>query len=157
MKKFNNIRHFREFKGYSQKYVAVKLGKSQAALSKIENGSIYVSDDIIEQLSEILEAAKEKLYSNEQLILDCNNGTSYGGSFNGEFFLKTEKELLPSLNSMTTILINQLSQNEKLLHEVESNQKQIKQQLNVLLKVMSDKITYLCIFFADLFNLYCLN
>ena len=139
MKQFNNIRHFREFKGYSQKYVAGKLGKSQATLSKIENGSIHVSDDIIEQLSKILEVAKEKLYSNEQLILDCNNSAPYGRSFNGEFFLKTEKELLPSLNSMTTILINQLSQNKKLLHEVELNQEQVKQQLNMLLKVLTDK------------------
>lgn len=30
----NNIRHIREFKGYSQKYIAKRLGKSQAAISK---------------------------------------------------------------------------------------------------------------------------
>jgi transcriptional regulator with XRE-family HTH domain len=116
MEKINNIKYVREFKGYSQKYVAKKLGKSQPALSKIENGYTLLSDELIEQLSKILETEKEKLYSEGQ----------------------TEKEL-PPLNNMATNLINQLSENKKLLHKVELNQQQLRGQLSTLLSVLTNK------------------
>ena len=86
MKTNNNIRHFRQFKGYSQKYIASRLGKSQPALSKIENGSTQVSDDVIEQLSKILEVQKEKLFSNEELIIDYDKAIANRKPFNGKNF-----------------------------------------------------------------------
>ena len=112
--KSNNIRLFREIKGYSQEYVAGRLGKSQAALSKIENGYIHISDNFIEQISKILEVPKEKLFEDE-------------------------KELLQPLNGMATGLLNELSENKKLLHEVELNQERLQQQLNLLLSKLIGK------------------
>ena len=56
----NNIRHIREFKGYSQKYIAKRLGKSQAAISKIENGNTHLSDKAIEQLCKIFGSNKRR-------------------------------------------------------------------------------------------------
>jgi transcriptional regulator with XRE-family HTH domain len=44
-------RHFPEFRGYWQKYMAKQLGKIQAAYSKIENGTTHLSDQMIEKLS----------------------------------------------------------------------------------------------------------
>lgn len=106
--KNNNIRLFRKIKGYSQEYVAKRLGKSQAALSKIENGNTHLSDDIIEQISEVLEVPKEKLSEDEN-------------------------DLLQPLNGMATDLLNELSEIKKLLREVELNQEKLQQQLNLLL------------------------
>lgn len=144
MKTNNNIRQFRQFKGYSQKYVASRLGKSQPALSKIENGSSQVSGDVIERLSKILKVSKEKLFSKEELIMDYNKAIPDGGTFNGKNFFNSEKELLPPLNNMATTLFNQLSENKKLLHEVELNQEQLQQQLNLIIEVLIDKkIDYL--------------
>jgi transcriptional regulator with XRE-family HTH domain len=114
MKKKNNIRLFREIKGYSQEYVANLLGKSQAAFSKIENGKTHISDNIIEQISRILDVPREKLFENEN-------------------------DLLQPLNDMANTLINGLSENKKLLSEVELNQEKLQQQLNRLLSKLIEK------------------
>jgi len=95
-------------KGYSQKYVASQLGKSQATLSKIENGYTSVSEKTAEQLSEILEVKKEKIFEDET-------------------------QFLQHLNEAGDDLLNQLSENEKLLHDVELNQKKILEKLDVFL------------------------
>ena len=110
--KNNNIRHFREFKGYSQEYVGHLLGKSQAALSKMENGYISISDGTINQLCKILEVSKEKLFEDESILLQ-------------------------SLNDMAIIMSYQLSENKKLLLEVDLNQEKIQKQINSLLKKVS--------------------
>ncbi len=96
MKNFNNIKHFRAFPGYSQKYVANRLGISQAALSKIENGSTHLSDDKMEQLSKILEVPKEMLYSKLELIMDCKKGAQEDNTINGKNFSEDNNELLYS-------------------------------------------------------------
>ncbi|HEY5463394.1 MAG TPA: helix-turn-helix transcriptional regulator [Hanamia sp.] len=106
--KNNNIRHIREFKGYSQKYIAKRLGKSQPLISKIENGNTHLSDDEIEQLCKILEVAKEEIFDEET-----------GGA--------------KSLKNMITHLLDQFAENKKLLHDVEVNQKKLQQQLKLLL------------------------
>ena len=49
------IRHFREVKNYSQKYVAAKMGISQNAYSKIENNITQLTVHHIKDLSKILE------------------------------------------------------------------------------------------------------
>ncbi len=117
-----NIKHIREFKGYSQKYVAKKLGKSQAAISKIENGQTSLTDKLIEQLSKILETEKERL-CDESLVM---NG-------------KKTKKKLPSSNNKMYALLDQLIENKKLLHEVEVNQKKLHRKISKLVAVLIDK------------------
>lgn len=132
MKHFNNIRHFREFRGYSQQYVANRLKKSQAAFSKLENGYTHLSDDTIEQLTKILGVPKEKIYNDEKLIPGER-------IINGENFLATEKDLSEPLNNLTATLFNQLSENKKLLRAIELNQKKLQQQLDLLLSKLIAK------------------
>ena len=103
----NNLRHIRESKGYSQKYVAKRLGKSQAAISKIENGCSQLSGKAIEQLCQILQVSKEEI-------------------------LNKEIEGSKSLNDLINRLFNQFGENEKLLHEVELNQKKLQTELKLL-------------------------
>ena len=114
MNQLNNIRLLREFRGYSQGYVAKLLGKSQASLSKIENGSIHLSDDVIEKISKLLEVPKEKIFEDE-------------------------KDLLQPLNGMATNLLNELSENKKLLRDVELNQEKLQQKLDLLLSKLIEK------------------
>lgn len=49
------IKHYRELKNYSQKYVASKMGISQNAYSKIENNITQLTVHHIKELSKILE------------------------------------------------------------------------------------------------------
>ena len=49
------IKHYREVKNYSQKYVASKMGISQNAYSKIENNITQLTVHHIKELSKILE------------------------------------------------------------------------------------------------------
>lgn len=49
------IKHYRELKNYSQKYVASKMGISQNAYSKIENNITQLTVHHIKDLSRILE------------------------------------------------------------------------------------------------------
>lgn len=114
MKLLNNIRLVREIKGYSQEYVANQLGKSQAALSKIENGQTHLSDDMIEKLSRILKVPIEKLFDDE-------------------------KGLFQPLNGIATDLLNQLSVNKKLIQDIELNQDKLQTKLNLLLSKLIEK------------------
>jgi transcriptional regulator with XRE-family HTH domain len=49
------IKKYREMRNYSQKYVATKMGMSQNAYSKIENGITQLTVHHIKELSRILE------------------------------------------------------------------------------------------------------
>lgn len=49
------IRHYRELKNYSQKWVASQMGISQNAYSKIENNITQLTVHHVRQLSRILE------------------------------------------------------------------------------------------------------
>ncbi len=49
------IKHYREMKNYSQKYVAGKMGISQNAYSKIENNITQLTVHHLKDLSNILE------------------------------------------------------------------------------------------------------
>jgi transcriptional regulator with XRE-family HTH domain len=109
--KNNNLRHIRENKGYSQKYIAKRLGKSQAAISKIENGHIHLCEDAIEKLCKILEVSNEEIF---------------------DWKIETSK----SLNDIISDLFNQFTENKKLLYQVELNQKRLQQQLDFLLSML---------------------
>jgi transcriptional regulator with XRE-family HTH domain len=51
------IRQFREMRNYSQEYIAGKMGISQNAYSKIENGITQLTVSHIRQISAILEVS----------------------------------------------------------------------------------------------------
>ena len=100
-----NLRHLRESKGFSQSYIALKLGKSQSTLSKIENGYICVTEKVAVQLSEILQVTMARLFSEE-------------------------KDSIQSVKSDD--LANLLFENRKLLVEVQLNQKTILEKFNIV-------------------------
>ena len=59
------IRHYREMKNYSQKYVSAKMGISQNAYSKIENNLTQLTVHHVKQLSEILQVPMSDLLKDE--------------------------------------------------------------------------------------------
>jgi transcriptional regulator with XRE-family HTH domain len=57
------IRAFRKLKGFTQEQLAMKLGISVSVLGEIERGNRVPSDELIDQISVILNIAKEDLTS----------------------------------------------------------------------------------------------
>lgn len=55
MKIGNRIKKLREFKNYTQEWMALQLGLSQPAYSKIEKGDVSISVDKLIAIAEILE------------------------------------------------------------------------------------------------------
>ncbi len=52
---YNNIKKYRELKGYTQQYVAEKLGITQKQYSNLESGFSSISIDRFYEIAEILE------------------------------------------------------------------------------------------------------
>ncbi len=132
MKRFNNIRHCREFRGYSQKYIAKQLEKSQAAYSKIENGTTHLSEPMVEKLSEILLVPKEILYSDTEITMDFSKINSIGDAFNQEAIYQANNNLLHSLIGITTNMFSDIADNKKTLQQLKLNQKKLQKRLNSL-------------------------
>lgn len=57
------IRAFRKLKGFTQEQLASKLGVSVSVLGEIERGNRIPSEDLINQISLVLNIAKEDLHS----------------------------------------------------------------------------------------------
>ncbi len=55
------LRKLRIEKGYSQEYMAAKLGLSQSAYSKIERGKTKLTIERLESLTEALEASVDEV------------------------------------------------------------------------------------------------
>ena len=68
------MRKFREFRNYSQEYVAEKLGITQNAYSRIETNQTKVTTDRLRQLAEILDIPVSDLISDVEPEINCSNG-----------------------------------------------------------------------------------
>ncbi len=66
------IRQIRELKGYSQEYLADKLGISQRAYSKIERAEIKINWDKIQDIASIFEMEPQDIVSFDDNIVFNN-------------------------------------------------------------------------------------
>jgi transcriptional regulator with XRE-family HTH domain len=73
------IRQIRELKGYSQEYIASKLGVSQRAFSKIETNETKVDWQKITKIAEILEIEPLDIVSfDDNLVFNnCNQSGKF--------------------------------------------------------------------------------
>jgi transcriptional regulator with XRE-family HTH domain len=69
----NTIKQFREFRNYSQDFIAKKMGISQNAYSKIENNITQLTVTHIKQLSKILDISIPDLLQDEYEIRKPNS------------------------------------------------------------------------------------
>jgi transcriptional regulator with XRE-family HTH domain len=79
-----NLKKLREFRNYSQEFMAGELGKSQNAYSQMETGKTKIKEEEIIKLAAILEVTPTELMSDEPIVIKINNTkVENGGIFNG--------------------------------------------------------------------------
>ena len=83
-----NIRKFREKKGFSQEYVAEKLGINQSTYGKLERdmsnitlGRLFKIADVLEEdITTLLDIGKKNIFTNQ-----TNQGNGYVETINNDF------------------------------------------------------------------------
>jgi transcriptional regulator with XRE-family HTH domain len=70
------LRIFREFRNYSQEYVAEKLGITQNAYSRIETNQTKITAERLRMLSEILDIPVTYLISDAEPEINCSMGAT---------------------------------------------------------------------------------
>jgi len=110
------IRKYREALDYSQEFMASKLGISQPAFAKIENGTTKVNIEKLLNIAKILNVEPYKLLEDSKTINQINNDYAYG-------FV----ENLYQDNKETT---------QKLLNQFESENKRLSIENERLLKLV---------------------
>jgi len=71
-----NIRNKREYRNYTQEYLAFKLNISQNAYSKIELGYTKITVERLFQIAEVLEFDVTELINPAELIPALSTGTN---------------------------------------------------------------------------------
>ena len=71
-----NIRHKREYRNYTQEYLALKLSISQNAYSKIELGYTKITVERLFQIAEVLEFDVAELLQPINLKTSLSTGTN---------------------------------------------------------------------------------
>jgi transcriptional regulator with XRE-family HTH domain len=98
----HNLKKLREFRNYSQDFVASKLGKEQNTYSRMERGETKIKEEDIIKLAELLEVTTTQLMSDEPVVIKISNTkVENGGIFNGNlqnlyYEQKVEIEFLKS-------------------------------------------------------------
>ncbi|MGC6403408.1 MAG: helix-turn-helix transcriptional regulator [Flavobacteriaceae bacterium] len=85
----HKIKKIREFKGYSQEYVAGKLALSQRAYSKIESGETRLHWERVLNISNILEIEPQDLIDFDETMIF--NNCSQSGKLNTVYNVISEE------------------------------------------------------------------
>ena len=74
------VRQIRELKGYSQEYIASKMGVSQRAYSKMENNETRLDSNKISRIAEIFEIELDTLlnFDSKNVFNQKNNNIANG-------------------------------------------------------------------------------
>ena len=67
------IKRLREFRNYTQQYMADKLELSQNAYCKIENGTVKLTTDRLEAIAGILDVPVESILNSEKQVFNLEN------------------------------------------------------------------------------------
>lgn len=83
------IKTIRELRGFSQEYMADKLGIAQNTYSKIETGQTNLKIDTLIKLAEILGVSPMDIVSNQPAIInfESNHGTKQGIAHVEHFYI----------------------------------------------------------------------
>lgn len=103
------IRMVRELRGYSQDYVAEKLGIAQNSYSKIEANHTKLSADMLQKIAIVLEISPMDIMSQQPAIINLqpNQGTQQAFGY-VETFVSSQKELVAQLIEAKDAEINRL-------------------------------------------------
>jgi transcriptional regulator with XRE-family HTH domain len=123
------IRKLRDNLGYSQEYVAAKLGIAQNTYSKIETGQSPLTIERAKKLAELFEVEPDFFFSDQEIgVVNHNNGNDYKLIFNPETYIDNQKELLE------LIIKDKDDQIAYLKEELEKTRKQLKEFFDQLTK-----------------------
>jgi transcriptional regulator with XRE-family HTH domain len=127
------LKIFRDANNYTQDYVASILGISQPAYSKVESGSIKISEEAAEKLADLYNVDKETFLTEQQAVVNYNIGLHSKGIVNSENYYETGKELLQALTDKADTLLAQIGEQQKQLQ-------QERNQLYELLNKLAEKL-----------------
>ena len=113
------IKKLREFRNFTQQYLADKLDISQNAYSKIENGTTKLTIDRLEQIAKLLDVPVESVLSNEKQVLNVENNTINKFYAHIENLHEENKEILQQQVEFLQ------QQNEKLIKTIEELTKKL--------------------------------
>jgi len=123
------LRKLRDNLGYSQDYVASRLGIAQNTYSKIENGQSPLTIERAKKLAEVFEVEPDFFFSDQEIgVVNHNNGNDYKFIFNPETYIDNQKELLE------LIIKEKDNQIAYLKEELENSRKQLKEFFDQLTK-----------------------
>ncbi|HUM50371.1 MAG TPA: helix-turn-helix transcriptional regulator [Chitinophagales bacterium] len=112
------IKKLREFRNFTQQYLADKLDISQNAYSKIENGTTKLTIDRLEQIAKLLDVPVESVLSNEKQVFNVENHAKFYAHI--ENLHEESKEILQQQIELQKQQIDFLQQqNEKLIKTIE--------------------------------------
>ncbi|MDR0803249.1 helix-turn-helix transcriptional regulator [Fluviicola sp.] len=98
----HKIRGVRKMKDLSQDYLAIKLGTSQSAVSKIENNETMISYETLLDISKGLDSSINEILNFESSTIYNSNNNQSGGfsganntyyTFNAEEISRRNKEI----------------------------------------------------------------
>jgi transcriptional regulator with XRE-family HTH domain len=113
------IKRIREYKNFTQQYMADKLELSPNAYYKIENGATKLTTDRLEEIAAILDIPTESILSSEKQVfnLENNNIEKFYGYIENlheenkeifqqqvEFFQQQNEKLLKAIEALTNKL-----------------------------------------------------
>jgi len=111
------IRLIRQIKGLNQENVALELGISQRAFSKIERGDTQLSVGMLIKLSNLFNMKPEEILTfNTQVIIQTNSSINKQTHRNENIGL--EDEYVKSLKKEIDFLKTQLKQNDNFIKEL---------------------------------------
>jgi transcriptional regulator with XRE-family HTH domain len=96
----NNIRKFRQEKGFSQDYFGKKLGISQNAVHKMESGKKVPNIEELQKISEVLEISLEVLLSNFKIVENAKLIETYG--FSNAIIIPIPEDILSLIKGFLT-------------------------------------------------------
>src|SRR5690606_29673806 len=110
------IRNIRELKSLTQEYMADKLGISQAAYSKIENGATKVSYEKLQDIAKIMDVKVEDIQSfeTEKYFNSFNN---LKGNNNGVVTIAFDEDIKKLYEDKIVLLEKLLSKTEQELNK----------------------------------------
>jgi len=75
------IKKIREFKNFTQGYMAGKLGLSQNSYSRIESGQTKLDTDRLKEISKLLDVPVETILSDESNVFNFTNNSGVSAGY----------------------------------------------------------------------------
>ncbi len=119
-----NIRSLRELKGYSQEYMADRLGTTQSSYARFENGAKKIDYKIVQQVADIFEMdVCSIIHFHEQELTGAKKDflRASGGFRSENKDMKRLKDRIEYLERLNDQLSKQLKDKEEIIELLKGN------------------------------------